>query len=877
MIGKTVGHFKIIEKIGEGGMGIVYKAEDRKLDREVALKFLPSATLSNQNEKDRFVREAKAAAALNHPNIAHIYAIEEIGDQMFIAMEYIDGENLHEKLNSAQSSPLPLDKAIDYAIQISHGLKAAHDKDIVHRDVKSANMMVTKKGTVKIMDFGLAKLSNKSLLTHEGTTLGTVAYMSPEQAQGNSVDHRSDIWSLGVILYEIISGKLPFIGDYEQAVIYNILNNEYEPLTAVRSGVPIALDGVIAKCLTKDPDMRYQHVDEIPADLKAALENKNTVSRIVVQEEKQKPQATVKSKSVIGWQFQLIIAVTLVALAVLLTYIFLTDADHGDTRSYRFELTMTGNSLESALAISPDGKSCAYTGLDIEGKKHLYLSKFDQFERISIASAENFINPFFSPDGNWLGYFNGQLIKKVAVSGGAPIPLGEARGFGVAHWSEDNEIVYSVGRGIFRLNSTSGVTDTLLKVDVSSKEVEYRNPYVLPGGRAILYSVRVEQGWRTDIIDLDTGRKKELIEKGISARYISSGHLVYQDWNEEALFIIPFDTDDLEISGAPQRVVEQARYIRFGATDYSFSSNGVLMYSKLSTSSGGEVCWVDKNGIVSMITDLPGQYVQPRISPDGKKLILRKIGVQCQLWLYDIERGTLALMTMEGDNHDPIWSPDGRYFYFHRAEYGITTIFRQRADGSQGAQLLAQSTGFSPRLTSLSGNGQLLLFNEENPFTGSDVLSLSFNDPEKFEPILQEKINESSACLSPNGKWMIYTSDESGREDVYLRPFPGEGPKILVSKGGGSSAKWSPDGKSIYYISLNKMMKVSVSYQPELTISAPQQLFSGDFFLRGLYNYDISPDGEKFVMIYDKFENRNAQIYRIVLNWFDELKQLVKN
>jgi serine/threonine-protein kinase len=269
--------------------------------------------------------------------------------------------------------------------------------------------------------------------------------------------------------------------------------------------------------------------------------------------------------------------------------------------------------------------------------------------------------------------------------------------------------------------------------------------------------------------------------------------------------------------------------------------------------------------------------VQPRLSPDGKKLVLRKIGVQCQLWLYDIERGTLALLTMEGDNHDPVWSPDGQFLNFHRAEYGITTLFRQKADGSQEAQLLAQSAGFSPRLTSISQDGKILFFNEENAFSGSDVLMLSDDDQKSIKAILNDNFNESSASLSPNGKWITYTSDESGREDVYLRPFPGKGAKILVSKSGGSSSKWSPDGKSIYYVSQNKMMRVAVSYDQELSISTPETLFEGDFFLGGMYNYDISPDGEKFIMIYDKYENRNAQTYRIILNWFDELERIVTN
>lgn len=877
MIGETIGHFKILEKIGEGGMDIVYKAEDTKLDRDVALKFLPPATLSNQTEKDRFRREARAAAALNHPNIAHIYAIEEVEDQMFIAMEYIEGENLHEMVNSDHGAPLPLATAVDYTIQIAQGLKAAHDKDIVHRDVKSANMMVTKKGSVKIMDFGLAKISNKSLLTHEGTTLGTIAYMSPEQANGKSVDHRSDIWSLGVILYEIMSGKLPFTGDYEQAVIYNIINSEPEPLTAVRSGVPIAMDGIIAKCLAKDPDMRYQHVDEIPADLKSVQENKATPSRIIVPQEISPAQPLEKRIPGIGWQIQLIGALVLIALSTLITFSLVAEPVDNNSQAYRFEITLTGRSGASATAISPDGKSCAYTGTDRDGIKHLYLSRFDRFDTQAITSGENIISPFFSPDGNWIGYFNGRALKKVSVSGGTPILLCEARGYGSAHWAENSKIVYSIGRGIFKVNAAGGATDTLLSMDVHGKEVEYRNPHVLPDKEAVLYTVRVEQGWRTDVIDLKTGKKKELINRGISARYAPTGHLIYQDWNEDALFVVPFDVDQLEITGPPQRVIEQVRYIRFGASDYHFSENGSLIYSTLGTSNGGEVCWVDKKGVITMISDLPGQYVQPRISPDGKKLVLRKIGTHCQLWVYDIERGTLSLLTMEGDNHDPLWTPDSRHLVFFRAEYGITSIFWQRADGSGGAQLLAKSTGFNPRLSSLTGENPQLLFNEDNPNTGSDVLMLSFNKNIRISPILQERSNETGASLSPNGRWLTYTSDESGQEDVYLRPFPGSGPKILVSKGGGTNGKWAPDGKSIYYRVKNKMMRVPVTYAPEFSIGAPEELFEGDFYFGGILNYDISPDGDRFVMIYDKLDNTSAQNYRIVLNWFDELKRLTAN
>jgi len=343
------------------------------------------------------------------------------------------------------------------------------------------------------------------------------------------------------------------------------------------------------------------------------------------------------------------------------------------------------------------------------------------------------------------------------------------------------------------------------------------------------------------------------------------------------LFVVPFELDQLEITGPPQRVVEQVRYIRFGATDYHFSKNGSLIYSTLGSIYGGEICWVDNKGEIAMISDLPGQYVQPRISPDGKKLVLRKISTHCQLWVYDIERGTRTLLTMEGDNHDPLWTPDSRHIVFFRAEYGITSIFWQRADGSQGPQLLAKSTGFNPRLSSLTGENPQLLFNEDNPRTGSDVLMLSIYKNNTITPILQEKFNETNASLSPNGHWLIYTSDESGQEDIYLRPFPGLGPKILVSKGGGADGKWGPDGKSIYYTAKYKMMRVPVRYSPEFSIGAPEELFESEFYSGGILNYDISPDGERFIMVYDGRDNTKAQNYRIVLNWFDEIKRLTVN
>ncbi|MCZ6593988.1 MAG: protein kinase [Bacteroidetes bacterium] len=265
MIGKTISHYKILEKLGEGGMGIVYKAEDTKLKREVAIKFLPRHISSNKEERQRFEIEAQAAAALNHPNITHIYAVEETDDEMFIVMEYIGGTELKKKIIA---EPIPSDEVINITTQIAEGLAAAHNKGIIHRDIKSSNIMITNDEKVKIMDFGLAKIKGGSDVTKIGSTVGTTAYMSPEQAKGEVVDNRTDIWSLGVVLYEMITGKQPFQGDYEQAVLYSIMNEDPEPITALRTGVPMMLEQVANKTLEKDKELRYQSTGDLLADLK---------------------------------------------------------------------------------------------------------------------------------------------------------------------------------------------------------------------------------------------------------------------------------------------------------------------------------------------------------------------------------------------------------------------------------------------------------------------------------------------------------------------------------------------------------------------------------------------------------------------------------
>jgi len=435
MIGATISHYKILEKLGEGGMGVVYKAEDTKLQRTVALKFLSPQALGTEDEKARFVREARAAAALNHPNICTIHEIDEVDNQMFIAMEYVDGESLQEKIARA-GAPLRLKEAFTIAMQTAAGLQAAHAKDITHRDIKSSNIMLTETGQVKIMDFGLAKVAAASLLTKPGSTLGTIAFMSPEQARGEKIDHRADVWALGIVLYEMITGQLPFRGEYEQAVVYSILNTEPEPLTALRTGVPIALDGIVAKLLAKDPDARYQHIDELPVDLKAidlAAVGTSRISDTVLATGAMvgAPKKRMHSNTVVA----VAMAATL-GIGILGAWLLQPEPPPPPKPVRYWTVTVPPGQrlLNHSIALSPDGRCLVYAAIE-GGTQRLYRQYMDRPDSaVPLPGSEGGFYPFFSPDSRWVGFRAGNEIKKVALAGGRALTVCEISGFRTTEW-----------------------------------------------------------------------------------------------------------------------------------------------------------------------------------------------------------------------------------------------------------------------------------------------------------------------------------------------------------------------------------------------------------------------------------------------------------
>jgi len=866
MIGQTISHYKILAKLGEGGMGVVYKAEDTRLKRIVALKFLSDIALGGE-EKSRFLREAQAAAALNHPNICTIYAIDEVDSQMFIAMEFIEGQSLREKI---EDGPSKIEDAIKFAVQVADGLQAAHGKGITHRDIKSANIMITEKNQVKIMDFGLAKLARGgTMLTKEGMTLGTAAYMSPEQARGEVVDHRTDIWSLGVVLYEMISGRLPFRGEYESAMMYSILNEEPEPLTSLRSNVPMDLERVVAKMLAKNPAERYQHVDELPVDLKsidlkAAGTSKISIAKVTRQAEKQSafwPRA-------IPWSIAVLFA--MVALIAILVLQRRTPSPSPVKRSSinlpeSAPIAPIGSAPlgigRPALALSPDGSNLVYVA-DVGGETQLYRRPMDQFEAAPIPGTEGAYNPFFSPDGQWIGFFSGNELKKVSISAGAPVSLCEVTNPYGASWSADNRIIFAnfEGRQLLWISASGGRPQVL-----TEKQSFYNWPEILPGGKAVLVAGYLGLGISNFLID--TGEEKTLLDRGSNPRYLSTGHLVYAyDGRLEA---VPFDLANLKVTGSPVPVLDNIRIeATAGATQYAISNDGALVYLPGVFQGESKLIWLDRKGHAEQLQFPAKTYGAFELSPDGKRLAIAVQNTKWDVWIFDLLRGSRSkLTTIDGDNYAAVWTPDGKSVTFRSSGTGTYNIFVQSADGSGEIKQLTKSE-VRQYPSSWSPDGKLLAFNE-----GPDIYLLSMNGESKRQPFVTTRFFEVGPVFSPDGRLIAYVSDEQGQYEVYVQPYPQTGERWQISTEGGEEPVWSRSTHELFYRKDRKWMAVSYSANPKFSAELPKLLFEGDYLDVSGRPYDVSPDGQRFLLLKSSEEPSRQTQLNVVTNWFEEVKR----
>ncbi len=878
--GTRFGTFEILSPLGRGGMGEVYRARDIRLGREVALKMLPTRSLSDADSRARMEAEARLVASLNHANIASLYGVVDSATAPCLVLELVPGRTLAERL---AFGPLPLREALGIARQIAEALEAAHLGGVVHCDLKPSNVKVTPEGRVKVLDFGLADapgfvaagdVSGLGALTHGGAQplCGTPAYMSPERIGGRAVTAQMDVWSFGCVLYEMLTGRKAFQGATLSETIVAILDKTPD-WRRLPPETPMRVRELIERCLRKDPHRRLRHIGDALIEIEAALQRRPPV---------------VASPATPRWYLRgssIAVAASLLAL----TIGFGLAPTASPPRAARLHLNVPAAAplaldRQPSIALSPDGTELVYVGTDAGGSR-LYARDLDELEVRPLAGTDGATSPVFSPDGSSLVFARGGKIERLPAAGGEPVALCDAPALHGMAWGDDGQLYYSPTSdgGIHAVPVAGGSPRAITVPDIEAGESAHRWPEALPGGRALLFTIHRAGSDSLDeariaALSLSTGQRKILIEGGAFPRYLPTGHLVYA--RSGTLFAVPFDVARLEVRGPPVPVVNAVSFSPLsGAAHFTFSRTGVLVYSPGGTQPvARSLLWVSRDGATRPVTGTRRAYCGPRLSPQGGRLILAiEDDRGFDLWSQELDREALMRLTAEpGNERLPLWMPEGlRFVYSASATEQASSLLWKAADGG-GEALTLLDTGHEIVPGSVSRDGAWLAYTERDPgrgSTGSDiwVLPLSAGDRHP-EPFLQTPFDEAGPSFSPAGNWLAFTSDESGRSEVYVRPFPGPGGKWQVSTEGGSEPVWSPKGDEIFFRSATNMMAAPVTTQDGFQADKPVILFE-DTYDRGLLgypNYDVTPDGSRFLMIRSEPRPAPTQL-NVVLDWFADL------
>ncbi|HXP80245.1 MAG TPA: protein kinase [Verrucomicrobiae bacterium] len=878
--GTRLGPYEIVSSAGAGGMGEVYKARDTRLDRTVAIKVLPTHLAGRAELRERFEREAKTIASLNHPHICTLYDTGHQDDIEFLVMEYIEGETLAQRL---QKGPLPLDQVLRYAIEIADALDKAHRKGITHRDLKPGNIMLTKTGA-KLLDFGLAKLKQdaapatpesqlatlKGAITGEGTILGTLQYMAPEQVEAKEVDARTDIFAFGVVVYEMATGKKAFEGKSQASLMAKILETDPPPMTSLTPMTPPALDHVVKRCMEKDPDERWQSAKDICEQLRWISNSGSQAGITAAAAPEQKPR-----------KYQMLaagsVAIAIAVIAAAVFYMRRTPTP-SEKQSVRFTVGppvkgsfSTGNMAESAFSVSPDGTKLAFVAAGASGVRQIWIRALNSAEAQAVPGTENGSLPFWSPDSQFLGFSaDGKLRKTSLSAGGTPETLAETAQTG-GSWNRQGVILFTSPNGLVRVSESGGAVTPVTTLDASRGEDYHDYPQFLPDERHFLYFASCTKPENNAIFvgSLDSKERKLVLNANSNPVYVSPGYLLFG--RQGTLMAQPFDADRFQLSGEAIPVADDVLTNQFGSLAiFAASDNGVLAYRGGTGTLPKSLAWVNRDGREQSIPAPPHNYVFPRISPDGQRIAAGIEERESQVWIYDISRDALARLTFEASpNVDPVWTPDGKRIVFKGKG---NRLYGQPADGSGTVEELA--TGDISRNAvplSVSPNGQELAFSEDRQTRSIYILSFKDRAPRLFD---QSPSYESAPQFSPDGHWIAYISPESGRNEVYVRPYPGPGGKYQISTEGGTEPMWNPKGRELFYRDRQKMMAIEyMTTQAAFTASKPKVLFEGPYTPspRSSPDYDVSHDGQRFLML--KASEQSPGQINVVLNWTADLKQ----
>jgi serine/threonine-protein kinase len=856
--GTRLGPYEVVSRVGAGGMGEVWKARDTRLDRSVAIKILPAALAADAQFKLRFEREAKTISQLNHPHICTLY---DVGDD-YLVMELLEGETLADRI---ERGPLPLPEVLKYGAQIGEALDRAHRGGIIHRDLKPGNVMITRAGA-KLLDFGLAKSSEPEIfegatvqkpLTHEGTILGTFQYMAPEQLEAAQADARTDIFALGAMLYEMATGQRAFAAKSKASLIAAIVREQPRPMSEILPLTPPAFEHVVAKCLAKDPEDRWQSARDVAQELRWIGEGGSQVGMASSSPARRRTPR-------LAWAVAAIAAALAVAAT---TYALWSARSVEPPQVMRFSApnTISVRSAEvyGTIAISPDGRVLVYSA-DTGGSRRLFRRPIDQFEASAIEGSDGGGQPFFSPDGKWVGFFARQKLWKIPLSGGQPTELARAARSRGGEWLDDGTIVFCpyFYSGIERVPSSGGPVTVVSKVDRAAGERSHRWPHALPGGKAILYSIGLGSSWdnaRVVAHDLETGERKVVLNGGTDARYVPTGHLIYV--RGTSLHAVAFDADKLEVTGQPFEVTAGVANHSAGGAEFAFSRNGTLVYFSpgVGGDEGGRLTLMNRKGEREPVTVPEGRFGHPTFSPDGTSIVSER---DFTIWTIDLVRGTSTRIGSGPRMGWPKWSADGKRIFYASERSGPWQIWTRAADGSDAERQLTKVEGYSATPAAVSRDGEVLV-RADHKDTATDVEIMDANGAMRV--IVRSDADDLAGTFSPDGRWITYWSDESGRNEVYVRPRSGAG-RWQISNDGGSEPRWVLDGE-IAYLSGTKIMSVAVTTSPGFSAGKPRL-----FLDVNASDFDLTRDGRVLIVEAPDSTSSPGRL-NVVVNWFEEIRR----